>query len=547
PCRLPYRSSLGEGHFLSTKDICTLPFIPELVEAGIDSFKIEGRMKKKEYSAYMAYLYRHYTDYYLEEGRECFLELVEDKDSCLWKDYRRSQDLYNRGGFSDSFLFEKKKENVVYPKKNGHFGTLAGRVIRATGGTAEFLALEEIYPQDVLEFRNEDDSQAYEYTVKEGKRAGEKVVTRVKKRSHIYPEQRIYRTKNAALLTRIEKQIKESFHAYPLQGRLEGEINQPVRFTITGNGVSVCATGDVLERAKNYPVTAKDIKMRLARLGDTGYRFESLSVNIPPDTFLPLGGLKKLRRQAIHMWEKAAVPRRIAGAQPVFSREQPEEEKELSFISVASVNQLKAAVSSVKTQVVFHLKLEDIPSGDWKEAAEILREKDCAISFPRVLRGQGRACFEREWETKGKVFQNLSMAAVIINSPAMLLYARKWWKDALWYGDENFYMENRQARAVYASLGIHPSPVRLYGRIPVMVTESCVKRTLGQCGQGKDRLTLITPKGDEFVVVNHCKYCYNTIYAKKPVKATSHADVKRLDFTWEKEDEVRKVIREWNF
>ena len=51
PCRLPFTSAYGNGHLFSTKDMCTLMHIPELVDAGIDSFKIEGRMKRPEYVA----------------------------------------------------------------------------------------------------------------------------------------------------------------------------------------------------------------------------------------------------------------------------------------------------------------------------------------------------------------------------------------------------------------------------------------------------------------------------------------------------------------
>ena len=51
PCRLPYMFDEKKKYYLSPKDICTLEIIPDLIEAGIDSFKIEGRMKKPEYVA----------------------------------------------------------------------------------------------------------------------------------------------------------------------------------------------------------------------------------------------------------------------------------------------------------------------------------------------------------------------------------------------------------------------------------------------------------------------------------------------------------------
>lgn len=80
PCRLPYRlsgSKSGEQYLLSMKDQCTVEILPGLIDAGIDSLKIEGRMKKPEYSALVTSVYRKYIDLYMEhpEGFK-----VEEKD-----------------------------------------------------------------------------------------------------------------------------------------------------------------------------------------------------------------------------------------------------------------------------------------------------------------------------------------------------------------------------------------------------------------------------------------------------------------------------------
>lgn len=72
PCRLPYRTAGKEGYYLSLKDMNTLEHIPELIEAGIDSFKIEGRMKKPEYVAGVVFIYRKYIDRYYEKGGASF-------------------------------------------------------------------------------------------------------------------------------------------------------------------------------------------------------------------------------------------------------------------------------------------------------------------------------------------------------------------------------------------------------------------------------------------------------------------------------------------
>ena len=71
PCRLPYTTGKHpkECYPLSLKDMCTIEYIPELMEAGIDSFKIEGRMKKPEYAAGVTAVYRKYIDKHYEDPK----------------------------------------------------------------------------------------------------------------------------------------------------------------------------------------------------------------------------------------------------------------------------------------------------------------------------------------------------------------------------------------------------------------------------------------------------------------------------------------------
>ena len=71
PCRKKYSYNGGnKEYFLSPRDLCTLPYIPDLVNAGVDSFKIEGRMKKPEYVALTTHMYRKYRDILFEVGQD---------------------------------------------------------------------------------------------------------------------------------------------------------------------------------------------------------------------------------------------------------------------------------------------------------------------------------------------------------------------------------------------------------------------------------------------------------------------------------------------
>ena len=110
-CRLPYDvkrdgktlNGKDSRYVLSLKDLCTLDLIPDMIEAGIYSMKIEGRMKKPEYAAAVAFQYRKYADLYLKYYEECPAE--EDPAAYAMKKYRVREedrqmllDLYNRGG-----------------------------------------------------------------------------------------------------------------------------------------------------------------------------------------------------------------------------------------------------------------------------------------------------------------------------------------------------------------------------------------------------------------------------------------------------------------
>ncbi|MCM1044895.1 MAG: U32 family peptidase [Candidatus Gastranaerophilales bacterium] len=104
PCRLPYTvegcgAKAGACHPLSLKDMCTIERIPELIEAGIDSFKIEGRMKKPEYAAGVTAIYRKYIDRYYE-NRSVPLKVEEADLRALSSLYIRSE---RQDGYYDKY------------------------------------------------------------------------------------------------------------------------------------------------------------------------------------------------------------------------------------------------------------------------------------------------------------------------------------------------------------------------------------------------------------------------------------------------------------
>ena len=123
PCRLPYQvyregkklNDERSAYPLSPKDMCTVRILPEILEAGVHSLKIEGRMKKPEYTAGVVEIYRKYLDRYL----------AGDKNPVVsGEDYQMLLDIYNRDGFHESYYEQRNGRSMIcllYTSKNWQY------------------------------------------------------------------------------------------------------------------------------------------------------------------------------------------------------------------------------------------------------------------------------------------------------------------------------------------------------------------------------------------------------------------------------------------
>ncbi len=113
PCRLPYEVYEGDRRLndrnsaypLNTKDMCTLEILPSILEAGITSLKIEGRMKRLEYTVGVTAIYRKYLDLYLEGGPGHYEVRQEDLQTL--------HALFHRDGFSQSYYLQRNGRKMM--------------------------------------------------------------------------------------------------------------------------------------------------------------------------------------------------------------------------------------------------------------------------------------------------------------------------------------------------------------------------------------------------------------------------------------------------
>ena len=123
PCRLPFEllennKRINSGYLLSTRDLCGLEFIPHLINAGVKSLKIEGRMKSPEYVATVTRIYRKYIDLALSNN-----EYIIDEN-----DKKELLQVFNRGMSSPGHLSNEGNKDLVFKEKPNNMGLYLGKV-----------------------------------------------------------------------------------------------------------------------------------------------------------------------------------------------------------------------------------------------------------------------------------------------------------------------------------------------------------------------------------------------------------------------------------
>ena len=312
PCRLLYRTPEAKRpqYLLSLKDICTLELIPEMIESGIYSFKIEGRMKKPEYAAAVAFQYRKYADLYLKYYEEC--PAGEDPAAYAMKKYRVCEedrqmllDLYNRGGFHTGYYHTQNGREMVSLNRPNHAGVPAVKVLAKKGRTVTAKAMTDLSPQDIIELpMRKGREKADNYTCKDAVRKGMNVQIPVFADTPFKRDEIWMRTRNSTLIDtlreefvngKIKERICGTFRLYP---------QEAATLTVKCRDAEITVTGEKAQEALSQPMSRERIEKQLRKTGNTEFEFSFLKVEIGEKVFLPMQSLNELRREALETLEK---------------------------------------------------------------------------------------------------------------------------------------------------------------------------------------------------------------------------------------------------
>lgn len=587
PCRLPFwreneeHQLLGsQKYLLSMKDLCTLELLPEIVEAGIASLKIEGRMKRPEYTAGVVGIYRKYLDRLAVSGGGPKRWKVEKED------LRMLMDLYNRGGFTTGYYHQHNGPKMMSMERPNHFGTEAVRLTSRKKGGVQSEALEALHPGDVLESHD----TPLNLTVKEEVKAGGRLFLPKNGVRFSGGSEMLYRTKSEKLLYELREAYVEQDQKIKINGALKISTWEPAILKLYCGAVRVeVYSEEIAQPAESRPVDAEAARKQLEKTGNTLYTFEQLTISVEDGLFFPLRALNELRRQGIETLTEKLLGRytRKEERKPD-ARIQAERKKTVKkqagwqqlTVSVLTAEQLEAVLQQPEGIAGVYLDLMAAGTGRYQIDAGKLRSLmrktraahlDCWLNFPPVFRERDRSLMELE--AMQKILPEFD--GFLLHTLDELGYVQLHGRAAqIWIGDDTFYAYNGEAADFLLREGIQrrifPAelnfrellPLRseetggetelvVYGRQALMHSAQCVTKNTSSCTQIPKCGYLKDRKSAEFPVVNRCVTCCNTIYNSVPLDLTGcqkeieilAPDFVRATFTAESAEETAAVLR----
>ena len=532
-CRLPFSVRRGkellngknEKYVLSLKDLCSLDILPDILEAGVFSLKIEGRMKSPRYTAGVVSIYRKYVDQYMKYGRKGYQVDPADRKTLL--------DLFDRGGQTEGYYREHNGRDMVVLKEKPAFREENRPLYDYLDKTYVNASLQEpvlgwARAAEGEELRLKLQTDSFGSTI-EAEVSGGPVQT----------------AKNQPMAAeRIEKQLNKTgntpFYFQSLQVETEGNCFIPVQ--------------ELNELRRNA--------------------FEKLETQI----------LSQFRRQEPSGHENGEGDEKKAQEGKLQKREISENgtegekkgrEQAVLHVSLEEPEGLET-VLSFRQAAVISIDAAGFPAESWKQTVLSCHErgKECLLLLPHIYRAEAKRYFDahlRElseagfdgaviraweeaeliarWRREGVFFPKITVFDHGLYSFNSL--SEEWMEQMLPGETIRFTAPLELNSRELEEKGIRGEELMVYGNIPMMVTAQCLKKTLEGCTGRPELLWMRDRKGKEFPVKNHCRFCYNTIYNSSPLSLLADRSlierlgpsVLRLSFTTEQPERIREVLK----
>lgn len=497
-------------YVLSLKDLCTLDILPDILEAGVYSLKIEGRMKSPRYTAGVVRLYRKYVDLYLKNGRKGYRVDPKDRKELL--------DLFDRGGQTLGYYTEYNGRDMVVCHEKPVF-------------RQENRELYQYLDKTYVEAEVKEPVQGFARVCE-----GEPLQLTLQYEDPLTGESRMAGGIGAVVQTAVKQPMSKE--------RIEKQLGK------TGNTPYYFENLEVETGGSPFvPVQELNELRRSAFEQLTGEILRPYRREMPEIKACETGKGRQNLEDENNIGNKTALYR--------------------IHVSVEHPAQLKAALSVPEVGAIY-LDSAEFGAEQWNEWVSRCHEADkqCLLVMPHIFRDRAKEYFE----THRSKLESAGFDGLVIRAWEELELVREWKISIPLVMDYGIYTMNHRAENFVREMapelpmrftlpvelnsrelearGSRERELLVYGSIPVMVTAQCIRKTVEGCSKCPEYLYLRDRKKKVFPVRNQCRFCCNTIYNSSPLSLLKdkkqidrlQPEVLRLAFTSESAAQTGEVL-----
>ena len=571
-CRLPYTlyrgtEEIAQGHLLSPKDVATISILPELMEAGVSSLKIEGRMKTPEYVAGVTRIYRKYIDLYAENPEQY---------AVAPQDIKELTQLFNRGGFTEGYYTSYGGADMMSTERPKTWGLKVGIVDKylPQHKKAVIRTREPLVPGDGIEVWTQKEPHVGCQVTKHSK-AGEVITLTLE--GDIAKNDVVYRTYGKALHDTLQKTWEKDTRKLPVYGVLKAKLGEPLSLQLWDNGgSSVYVTGSIVEKAGSQPMTEEKLRQQTEKLGATPFVLVDLDVQADAGIYVAIKALNSLRREATEKLEQSILKKTKRKNSEKNDMPQKASERKLLRKKLTVLVNTKEQLDAVFEQKgIARIYLE--ANTFFTEHLERIVEKchgkeiECFMALPRIDRGR------QEDEKHLAIYKNSDLDGFLVRAAGQLAQVKESGKKIA--VDYNLNVVNREAVVFWKEQGAdtvclsvennlqeirtmadESCEMIVYGYLPLMTTQQCpIGNFAGEKHSGlyckerfhEDLYFLRDRKGEKFPLMTDCERCVCSILNGKPLFTLKFYDEilenavgnVRLQFTKEGEARTERILR----
>lgn len=586
PCRLPYElvqngnETIDKGFLLSTKDLCGLDYIPFLINAGVTSFKIEGRMKTPEYVATVTRIYRKYIDLALSGNPY----VIDEKDK---KDLLQ---VFNRGLSSNGHLDKEPNKNLIYPIKPNNMGLPLGIIQKynKTKGHITLKLQEELCVGDCISTQKENGSYNVSELMVKNKniKIGNigNLVTIGRMKGNISVGDKVYKISSKVLKDNALNSFKTENRKIPLNIKLFIQNNKNISAVVNScykydlyKNLNFEYTFNIIPNTSiNKPLDKDTIIKQFSKTNNSIYEFKKIEIILDDNLFLPISSLNDLRRTILENIEKQTLDKikRTSNCcyTPIVSNASNLKNNYKISLLLNDLN-LEYDYSKLNGVHNLYIPLKFFVNKNYENILKVLNKKfSTYIYLPTIIRANYRNLFydnivntTKKYNIKGIVLSNISNFMLISDlyksNKNLELIANYTFNI---YNNETINKLNDLQISKYivspeldklSILNLYGNPQKeliVYGKIPLMNMNYCLLGKSNKCYPNcnslctnKNRYFLKDRLGLHFDIVPDNIQTVTTIYNCKTLSICPtdfNLDCARIDILYENIDEINNII-----